>query len=97
MIEVKMCLNRFARRCGYFFNAGLTEGYEDKPNVNNGYNCSHPDCGDEDEGIGWGRAGACPLAYPAGDDDDGDDQMVVEIADEDFDPRYMTRVEDEEE
>ena len=21
MIEVKMCLNRFARRCGYFFNA----------------------------------------------------------------------------
>ena len=40
---------------------------------------------------------ACPLAYPAGDDDDGDDQMVVEIADEDFDPRYMTRVEDEEE
>lgn len=52
MIEVKMSLNMLARRCGYFFNAYLTEGYENKPNVNNGYNCSHPDCGDEDEGIG---------------------------------------------
>lgn len=61
MIEVKMSLNMLARRCGYFFNAYLTEGYEDKPNINNGYNCSHPDCGDEDEGIGCCRADTCPL------------------------------------
>ena len=26
MIEVKMSLNMLARRCGYFFNAYLTEG-----------------------------------------------------------------------
>lgn len=94
LIEVKMSLNLLARRCGYFFNAYLTEGYENKPNVNNGYNCSHPDCGDEDEGIGCCRADTCPLAYPA-DGDDDDDQMVVEIAEEDFNPRYMTKVEDE--
>lgn len=94
MIEVKMSLNMLARRCGYFFNAYLTEGYENKPNVNNGYNCCHPDCGDEDEGIGCCRADTCPLAYPA-DGDDDDDQMVVEIAEEDFNPRYTTKVEDE--
>ena len=61
MIEVKMSLNMLARRCGYFFNAYLTEGYENKPNVNNGYNCSHPDCGDEDEGIGCIRDSRWPI------------------------------------
>ena len=39
-------------------------------------------------------ADTCPLAYPA-DGDDDDDQMVVEIAEEDFNPRYTTKVEDE--
>lgn len=62
MIEVKMSLNMLARRCGYFFNAYLTEGYENKPNVNNGYNCSHPDCGDEDEG--WLLPGQIPARWP---------------------------------
>lgn len=64
-MKVIMSLNRFANRCGYFFNCNLTEGFEDKPNVNNGYNCSHPDCDDEEEGIGCCRADTCPLSYPA--------------------------------
>lgn len=65
MVEVVMPLNRLANRCGYFFNCCRTAGYEDKPTVNNGYNCNHPDCGDTDEGIGKCLASACPLAYPA--------------------------------
>lgn len=64
-MKVLMSLNEFANRCGHFFNSNLTEGMEDKPNVNNGYNCDHPDCGDEEEGIGCCRADTCPLAYPA--------------------------------
>lgn len=108
-----MSLNQFANRCGYFFNSALAEGYEDKPVVNNGYNCKHPECGDEEEGIGCCRADTCPLAYPA----DGlicqrsgmqcsecgceececdDDEMVVEVDANDFDPRYMIRAVDEE-
>ena len=65
MVEVVMPLNRLANRCGYFFNCCRTKGYEDKPAVNNGYNCNHPDCGDADEGVGKCLASACPLAYPA--------------------------------
>lgn len=36
-MKVIMSLNRFANRCGYFFNCNLMEGFEDKPDVNNGY------------------------------------------------------------
>lgn len=112
-MKVIMTLNRFANRCGYFFNCNLTQGFEDKPNVNNGYNCNHPDCGDEEDGIGCCRADTCPLAFPAdglvcqscgvqcsecgNEDCDCDDDMVVaEVADHDFDPRYMTQVVEEE-
>ena len=62
---VLMSLNQFANRCGYFYNCNLTEAGKEQPDVNNGYNCSHPDCGDEEHGIGCCRADTCPLAYPA--------------------------------
>lgn len=64
-VEAVMPLNTFANICGFFYNACLAEGCEDKPVVNNGYNCKHPDVGDEDEGIGYCLVSACPLAYPA--------------------------------
>lgn len=64
-MTVLMTLNQWANRCGHFFNCNLTEGMEDKPNVNNGYNCNHPDCGDEEDGIGCCRADTCPLAFSA--------------------------------
>jgi len=64
-LTVLMTLNQWANRCGHFFNCNLTEGMEDKPNVNNGYNCNHPDCGDEEDGIGCCRADTCPLAFSA--------------------------------
>lgn len=64
-VEAVMPLNTFANICGFFYNACLAEGCEDKPVVNNGYNCKHPDVGEEDEGIGCCLASACPLAYPA--------------------------------
>ncbi len=64
-MQVIMQLNTFANMCGHFFNCNMEPGYKDKPNVNNGYNCDHPDCGDADEGIGKCLASACPLAFPA--------------------------------
>lgn len=64
-MEVLISLNHLANRCGYFFNCNLTEGMEDKPDINNGYNCNHPACGDEEDGIGCCRADTCPLATPA--------------------------------
>ena len=64
-MKVLMPLNKLANRCGHFFNYNLAEGFEDKPDVNNGYNCDHPQCGEEQEGIGCCMASACPMAYPA--------------------------------
>lgn len=58
-----MPLNTPANRCGYFFNCCLTKGYEDKPAVNNGYNCNHPECGDSDEGVGIFRPCLFILKY----------------------------------
>ena len=60
-----MSLNVLAGMCGHFFNCNMAHGYEDKPNVNNGYNCDHPDCGDADESVGKCLASACPVAFPA--------------------------------
>lgn len=62
---VLMPLNRLANCCGYFYNCNFTEAGKEQPDVNNGYNCRHPDCGDEENGIGCCRADTCPLAYPA--------------------------------
>ncbi len=64
-MEVLMSLDTLASRCGHFFNCNLTPGFEDKPNVNNGYNCDHPECGDAEDGIGKCLASACPVAYKA--------------------------------
>lgn len=108
-MKVLMSLDQFANRCGHFFNCNLTEGFEDVSDVNNGYNCNHPDCGDKEDGIGCCRTDTCPLAYPAdglicqcsgmqcsecGDEDCecDDNLMVVEIDDQAFDARHMTRV-----
>ncbi len=65
LVEALMPLNTFANICGHFFNACQTAGYEDAPCVNNGYNCGHPQCEDEEEGIGKCLASCCPLCYPA--------------------------------
>lgn len=65
LIKVVMPLNTFANMCGHFFNCNLTEGFEDKPNVNNGYNCSHPDCEDVQDGVGCCFSWSCPLTYSA--------------------------------
>lgn len=64
-MKVLMSLDQFANRCGHFFNCNLTDGMEDGPDVNNGYNCDHPECGEDEYGIGCCRADTCPLAYPA--------------------------------
>ena len=93
-MKVLMPLNKLANLCGHFFNCNLTEGFEDKPDANNGYNCDHPECGEEQEGIGCCMASACPMAYPA----DGlvcqkaDDMMVVQIADADYNDSFMYKL-----
>lgn len=53
-----MTINELACRCGYFYNAN------DKHNVNNGYNCRHPECDEVQEGIGCCFTVSCPLAFP---------------------------------
>jgi len=64
-VTVIMDLDTLASRCGYFFNSCLTKGYENKPKVNNGYNCSHPEQEEQEEGLGWCLAVSCPLCYSA--------------------------------
>jgi hypothetical protein len=63
-MKVIMPLNTWANMCGHFFNCCLTPGFEDKPDVNNGYNCDHPEA-EEQYGIGCCFAHSCPLAYRA--------------------------------
>ena len=100
-MKVLLPLNRLANHCGHFFNCNLTEGFEDKPDVNNGYNCDHPQCGEEQEGIGCCMAFACPMAYPANglvcqkagvSCECDDDMMVVEIADADYNDSSMYKL-----
>ena len=100
-MKVLMSLNRLANHCGHFFNCNLTEGFEDKPDVNNGYNCDHPQCGEEQEGIGCCMASACPMAYPANglvcqkagvSCECDDDMMVVEIANADYNDSFMYKL-----
>ena len=79
-MEVMMPLNTLANRCGFFFNCDMTPGYEDKPSINNGYNCNHPECGDSDEGIGKCLASSCPIAYPASGEDCHDFGVAYECA-----------------
>lgn len=62
-MKVLMSLNSLANRCGYFFNNDLKN--PSGPSVNNGYNCSHPDCEEVQDGIGCCYSFSCPLAYSA--------------------------------
>lgn len=64
-MTVIMRLNTWANMCGHFFNCCLTPGFENKPDVNNGYNCNHLEQEEEYEGVGCCFAHSCPLAYPA--------------------------------
>lgn len=113
-MKVLMPLNTLANRCGHFFNCNLEPGYEEGPNVNNGYNCDHPDCEEEQEGIGCCYSWSCPVAYSADgmdcarygvdcedcgkeDCDCYDNMMVCEIPEEEFDERYMYRMDGGEE
>ena len=41
-MKVLMPLNTWANMCGHFFNCCMTPRFENKPDVNNGYNCNHP-------------------------------------------------------
>jgi hypothetical protein len=60
-----MHIDILKERCGYFNS--------DVPEVNNGYNCSHPDCEESEmhEGVEVGKcyAFACPL-FPEADHED---------------------------
>lgn len=58
-------INEFARRCGYFYNAYLSDGV----NANNGYNCRHPECSEKHRGVGCCFTWSCPLGYEADSDD----------------------------
>ena len=64
-------INDFANECGYFYNAYLKNDVD----VNNGYNCSHPDCEEKVDGVGCCFAWGCPLGYEA-DQDDLDNQEI---------------------
>lgn len=110
-ITVIMPFDTLADCCGYFFDCNRTEGYEDGPNVNNGYNCSHPDA-DTVDGVGCCLTSCCPIAYPsngevcqkAGSDCSGCDEeccdcdadmVVVEIPISKYDSRCMSVVPEE--
>ncbi len=79
-------LNHFANLCGHFFNVCRSD--PKLPNINNGYNCDHPqqEVYAEEAGkvIGCCYGWSCPLGYPPTrydlkkygvieDDDCGDD------------------------
>lgn len=94
-MTVLMQINSLANRCNFFYNANFDPEAIVCPN--NGYNCRHKDCQEQQDGIGYCMASACPLAYEA-DEKDCDDAgveyeegefMVVEIPDDEFDPNIM--------
>ena len=62
-----MELNTLANQCGYFYNKEFR--YPDLPDVNNGYNCDHPEQQEYEEiegkKIGKCYASSCPMAYSA--------------------------------
>lgn len=64
-IKVILSIDSLAQRCGYFYNGGQSE---DAPLVNNGYNCNHPNCEEEEDGIGCCLPSACPIAYRSNGD-----------------------------
>lgn len=62
-----LSINHLANICGYFFNSALDNNCNTSPN--NGYNCSHPDCGEVVEGIGCCHAWSCPFGWEADEED----------------------------
>lgn len=62
-------INEFANRCGFFYNAYIKKNI----NINNGYNCNHPDQTEyeevDGEKIGRCHCFSCPLGYEAGEED----------------------------
>lgn len=60
-----MPINDFANMCGYFYNAYL----RDDISSNNGYNCSHPECGEIEAGTGKCFTWACPFGWEADEED----------------------------
>lgn len=65
-------INELARRCGYFYNALLSE---EGMTYNNGYNCRHPEQKEREtnsqngHSVGACYAWSCPLGYEAGEED----------------------------
>ena len=66
-----MELNTLANQCGFFYNKEFR--YPDLPDVNNGYNCDHPEQKEYEEiegkRIGKCYSFSCPLAYEADRED----------------------------
>lgn len=95
-MTVLMRLNNFANRCGYFYNAWLDPDSKSQPN--NGYNCRHPHCDEQDDfGTGCCFAWACPLCCEADEQDcaefgveyeDGE-FVLVDVSPEDFNAKTM--------
>ena len=54
-------LDDLIRICGHFYDAEEEKGV----NVNNGYNCNHPQQDEIDEGCGCCYAFSCPLGVEA--------------------------------
>lgn len=69
MLRKIEAINRFANRCGYFYNACL----EKNISTNNGYNCNHPDQQETDiidgQKIGKCYCWSCPLGYEPDEED----------------------------
>ena len=55
-----MPINDMANICGYF---------KDTEHVNNGYGCSHSECGDKQNGIGCCLPCNCPLGWESDEED----------------------------
>lgn len=62
-----MSINSLANMCGHFFNANFDTSCKSCPN--NGYNCKHPECGEEFDSIGCCFSWSCPLGWEADEED----------------------------
>lgn len=62
-MNVLITLNALANRCGHFYNDSFNDLCGERPLVNNGYNCNHPDCEEISCGVGMCLGSCCPVAY----------------------------------
>jgi len=94
-MQVLMEINKWANRCGYFFNACLDP--DTNITVNNGYNCRHPECGHTARGIGCCYTWSCPFGYEADEEDcinfglthEEATFIIVDIPEEDYNENSM--------